>query len=294
LGEIKGCICNSNINMACLKNILAGLVVIFFHQINAQNSSVEISIGSITGTANVLEVDGVNIYYEIYGEGTPLLILHGNGGSAKGRHHMVPELAKDYKVILMDNRCHGKSSCTEELDYTMMARDANSLMLHLGEEEYTIWGHSDGGIIGLILGYEYPGLISRMLISGANLRPDTTALENKLVEFVNRYEEIKDPKLRKQIKLMAHYPNIELERLKSVDVPVMLMVGDRDAIKIEHTIEIFNALPKSNLCVLPGTTHFISSEKPEQIVFWLKELTKSFSMPSTVDIAEEMAKSLFK
>ncbi len=276
--------------------LLPALAVVFFltgFVSIAQNASNEVSIGDLKGVSNTLEANGIKIYYEIYGEGTPLLILHGNSGSVKGRYHMVPELARDYKVILMDSRCHGQSGCSEELNYQMMAEDANSLMAHLNEEAYTIWGHSDGGIIGLILGYKYSERISSMLISGANLRPDSTALENKLVEFVQRYDELEDGRLRKQIKLMAHHPNIKLEKLKEVDVPVMLMVGDRDAIKMEHTLEIFNALPKSNLCVLPGTTHFISNEKPEQIIYWLNKLNESFSMPSTIDIAEQMAKSLF-
>lgn len=255
--------------------------------------AIELETG-LQGYGNFLETASTKIYYEVYGEGIPLLVLHGNSGSVRGRHHMVPDLVKDYKVILMDSRCHGSSSCGEELNYQMMAEDANSLMNHLEEDKYMIWGHSDGGIIGLILGYRYPDRIDRMLISGANIRPDTTALENELVAFTNRYAEIQDPKLRKQIELMALYPNIELEKLKNIDVPVMLMVGDRDAIKMTHTLEIFNALPKANLCVLPGTTHFISSERPEQIIFWLKELTITFSMPSTVDVAEEMAKAIFR
>lgn len=260
-------------------------------EINAQ----EISVGGIKGNRAYLEVPGAKISYELFGEGEPLLILHGNGGSASSRHQLVPQLADDFQVILMDSRCHGNSSCpAKDLNYQDMAEDVHALMEHLGHNNYRIWGHSDGGILGLILGYRFPARIHSMLISGANLRPDSTALHGPLVAFVERYAEIEDPKLRKQIKLMAFHPNIPIEKIEEVEVPVLLMVGDRDAVKMEHTLEIFKALPQANLCILPGTTHFISNERPSQLIYWIKQLKQPFSSPSTIEVAEEMAKMLFK
>lgn len=273
------------------KNTLALLLFLFWGSfLHAQTVQLE----GITGQGAYLQVNGIQIYYEIFGEGEPLLILHGNGGSTRGRHHIIPDLAKDYQVIAMDSRCHGKSDCpTTELNYQGMAEDAHALMKHLGHDKYTIWGHSDGGILGLILGYKHPEQIRSMLISGANIRPDSTALQAKLVEFVQRYEEIPDDRLKRQIKLMAFHPNIPIAKIKEVAVPVVLMVGDRDAVKMEHTLEIFKALPRANLCVLPGTTHFVSHEREDQIIYWLQEMKKPFKQPSTIEIAEQMAKQLF-
>jgi len=276
-----------------MKKMTLLLLACFFIvlQLNAQ----EIMAAGIKGKSAFLEVEGAKIYYEIFGEGTPLLILHGNGGSASSRHKMIPSLVEDYQVILMDNRCHGNSSCpSAELNYQDMAADVSALMDHLGHEDYRIWGHSDGGILGLILGYRFPARIKSMLISGPNLRPDSTALRAKLVDFVQRYSEIPDPRLQKQIKLMAFHPNIPIEKIQEVKVPVVLMVGDRDAITMEHAFEIFNALPQANLCVLPGTSHFVANERPDQVIYWIKQLKQPFRSPSTVKIAEEMAKSLFK
>lgn len=269
--------------------ILCFLVLICGIGLRAQET---ITVGGLTGKSYFIESGNTKIYYEIFGTGAPLLVLHGNGGSSKSVHSLLNELVKEYQVIAMDSRCHGQSGCPEgELNYTSMAEDTNTLMNHLGLTNYTIWGHSDGGIIGLILGYEHPERIGKMLLSGANARPDSSALEGKLVEFVQRYDEIKDPLTRKQIKLMAFHPNIATEDLKRIKVPVMLMVGDRDAIKIEHTVELFRAIPQSNLCVLPGTTHFI--ENPNHLLYWLKELKKPFATPSTIEIAEQFAKQLF-
>lgn len=273
------------------KNTLVLLLCLFCGSFLGAQS---IQLDGVKGQGSYLDANGIKIYYEVFGEGEPLLILHGNGGSTQGRYHLIPSLAKDYQVIAMDSRCHGKSECPEEeLNYQDMAEDVHALMQHLNHKNFTIWGHSDGGILGLILGYKYPASIRSMLISGANIRPDSTALQAKLVEFVQRYEEIPDERLKRQIKLMAYHPNIPIEKIREVKVPVVLMVGDRDAVTMAHTLEIFEALPKANLCVLPGTTHFISHEREDQIIYWLQEMKKPFKQPSTIEIAEQMAKQLF-
>lgn len=272
----------------------SALVLLLYIFLGSALHAQTVQLKGITGQGAYLPANGIQIYYEVFGEGEPLLILHGNGGSTQGRHHIIPDLARHFQVIAMDSRCHGKSDCpASELNYQDMAEDAHALMKHLGHDNYTIWGHSDGGILGLILGYKHPESIHSMLISGANIRPDSTALHAKLVEFVQRYEEIPDERLKKQIKLMAYHPNIPIDKIKEINVPVVLMVGDRDAVKMEHTLEIFEALPRANLCVLPGTTHFVSHEREDQIVFWIQEMKKPFKQPSTVDIAEQMAKQLF-
>ncbi len=248
--------------------------------------------GGIKGKRFSLKRDWGNLSYEVFGKGQPLLILHGNSGSAAGRYHMIPDMLEHYQVIAVDNRCHGRSDCPEgELDYFEMADDVIALMQSLGHEKFSIWGHSDGGILGLIIGYKNTDQIDRMLISGANTR--LSGLKPELLEMMKNYNQISDPRLRSQVALMANQREIPMDSLRKVDVPVMLMVGDRDAVLMSHTMEIFEALPKANLCVLPASSHFISNEKPNHIIYWLKEFKKPFSAPSTVEIANEMAKSIF-
>jgi pimeloyl-ACP methyl ester carboxylesterase len=277
--------------MKRLRPILILWFTIYLIQTEAQK---KISIGELEGESNVLQTDWGEIYYEIFGEGEPLLLLHGNGGSAKGKHAIILRLAKDYLVIAMDSKCHGNSSCPDgDLDYEQMAGDAFTLMEELGYEKYTIWGHSDGGILGLILGYKHSENIHKMLISGANIQAGPKALEPRLVTMMESYEMIPDPKMRKQIKLMVDQPNIPFDSLKKVNVPVLLVVGDRDAVIMEHTMAIFRSLPMANLCVLPGTTHFVEYERQDQMVYWLLDMKNEFKSPSTVQIMEEVAKSIF-
>ena len=246
----------------------------------------------LAGKGYYLDTKWGRSYYEVFGEGDPLIILHGNGGSAKSKRHMAAQFADDQMVIMLDSRCHGKSTCPEEdLDYFELAEDAYRLMEHLGYEKYMIWGHSDGGILGLILGYTHTDKIDRMVLSGANAY--IGGLEPELVKFISDYEKVKDPALRKQVKLMYDQRPIPMHELRKVNVPVLLMVGDRDAVLLAHTVEMFHTLPMAQLCVLPGTTHFIENEKKDQLVFWVNEFRKPFSTPSTLSVVERVAQSLF-
>lgn len=271
------------------RNTIITFCALLIFNLQAQQKVV---FNDLTGTGHYLDTEWGETYFEVFGEGDPLLILHGNGGSAKSKRHITEQFAKTKMVIAIDSRCHGNSSCPDDdLDYFELAKDVYRVMEHLGYDKYEIWGHSDGGILGLILGYTHTDRIDRMLISGANA--NLKGLESELVEIMSNYEKIGNPVLKKHIKLMYKQRPIPMEELRKVNVPVMLMVGDRDAVQLEHTIALFRTLPMAQLCILPGTTHFIENEKKEQLIYWFNELQKPFATPSTVQIAEQMAKSLF-
>jgi len=92
---------------------------------------------------------------------------------------------------------------------------------------------------------------------------------------------------------MVEHPHIDFAQLGKINAPVMIVSGDRDAVLLEHSIRIFRSIPNSNLCILPASTHFVNTEKPNLMLFWLNEFfTKKFTKPSTVDwaikVAEEM------
>lgn len=270
-----------------------GLMLLLIAMIMVAQAQTKIELdGGEKGKRFTLELDWGNLNYEVFGKGEPLLVLHGNGGSAKGKYHIIPQLLEDYQVIAVDSKCHGRSSCPEgDLDYFEMAEDVMTLMQKLGHDKYSIWGHSDGGILGLIIGYKQTEKVDRMLISGANTR--LSGLKPELVAMMKNYEQIPHEMTKRHVALMVNQSEIPMDSIRKISVPVMLMVGDRDAVQMAHTMEIFEALPMSNLCVLPASSHFIGNEKPNHIVYWLREFKKSFSAPSTVEIAKSMAESLF-
>ncbi len=146
-----------------------------FHSVYAQQDSLP-KYGHNPQAGRIYNNKGVNVYYEVYGQGKPLVLLHGNGGSIGSRAKLIPEFAKRYQVIALDSRCHGKTGCPRGyLTYEQMASDVCAVLNHLKIDSTYIWGHSDGGIIGLLMAINYPKKVKKLLATGANLRPDTTA-----------------------------------------------------------------------------------------------------------------------
>lgn len=209
-------------------------------------------------------IRGFNMYYEIYGAGKPLLIIHGNGGSIKDFSNQVPYFSKEYKVILADSRAQGKSADTSDmLNYEMMADDLNALLDHLHLDSCFVIGWSDGGINGLLLAMRHPEKVKKLAITGANLWPDTTAVEPSLHRWLANYVDslsgvVQTPEVKHQYKLMAMMtkePNITLEQLHAVSCPTLVIGGDHDALLPKHTLLIAEAIPQSYLWILPNSGH---------------------------------------
>lgn len=116
---------------------------------------------------------GIKLYYEIYGQGKPLLMIHGNGGSLANFKYQIPYFAKHYKVIAVDSRAQGKSvDSSSTLNYEMMADDMMALLDAMHIDSAYVIGWSDGGINGLLLAIRHPEKVKKLAITGANLRPD--------------------------------------------------------------------------------------------------------------------------
>ena len=131
------------------------------------------------------DVNGIKMYYEEYGEGDPVFLIHGNGGDIQSMGYQIDHFKNSYRVIVADNRGHGKSELnTDSLTYVEMTRDWAGLATSLNIDSINIIGWSDGGIIGLLLGIHYPGKINKIVTMGANIRPDTSAVYSWAVNSV--------------------------------------------------------------------------------------------------------------
>lgn len=276
-----------------MKRLTVWFVTVLFISLSTAAQST-ITYGNNATAGKYALVNGIRMYYEIYGEGQPLLLLHGNGGSIGSRVNEIPYFAKKYKVIAVDSRCHGKTECkTGDLNYEMMAADVNDLLNQLKIDSCLIWGHSDGGILGLIMAYTYPNKVKKLITTGANVQPDSTAIFPQLLALSKMYPMIPDTMMQKQIKLTIHHPNISFSKLKTIKAPVLVMAGDRDAIREEHTVKIFQSIPNAQLCILPGSTHFVANEKPILFQMLAAEFfDKPFTKPSTVEMMQKYAEQL--
>lgn len=236
------------------------------------------------------KVNGIDLYYEIYGTGKPLVMLHANSGSISSAEENLPFFADYYQVIAVDMRAHGKSIDNEtELTYELMASDISALLDVLKIDSTYVLGHSDGAIVAIFLALNHPDKIKKAVLISPNVVSDTTGIEapayNDMVETMKTLTDQKDKQL---YTLMLEHPNIAFARLKAIDAEVLIVSGDRDVIPLPHTVAIFKNIPNSNLCVIPGTTFLAQWEKPElfqSIV--LDFFNKPFSKPSTLDWYEK-------
>lgn len=218
------------------------------------------------------EINGIKLYYETYGEGPPVLVLHGGTGFIESMHYQISDLAKDHLVIAPDSRGHGRSSDGEgPLHYAQMADDMLALMDHLKIEKADIVGWSDGGIIALDLAIRHPDRVGHVVVSGANFdtnglaeMPDLNAdPEGESVaaqrDFYKRLAP--DPAhwpvfYRKVLTMWASEPHYTVEQLATIKSPVLVMAGEHDSIKREHTDALAKAIPLSQEVIIPGASHF--------------------------------------
>jgi len=209
-----------------------------------------------------VNVNGVKLYYEIYGEGSPLLLLHGAGQSINAFKAQIDFFSKHYKVIALDSRGRGRSTDNaDELTYMNQAKDVKEFLDILELDSVAIIGWSDGGIIGLIMAMKYPERVNKLVAMGANIHPNGL-FPKRLQYHKERLEKLEvDEKLKKTInykitKQLIHYPQLTFEDLKSITAPTLVMAGDHDVIKDIHTLKIFQAIPNANLAIFPGETHW--------------------------------------
>lgn len=260
---------------------------------NVSNGQVQLSpnFGDNKEAGNFKKINGIDIYYEVYGTGKPLIFLHGNGGSIRSASAKIEYFKKYFKVIAIDSRGHGKSidTTTKQLTYLQMANDIKVLLDTLNIDSAFVSGQSDGGILGLLLAINYPNKISKLATYGANIFPGKKAVFDEIDNMVmDTLKVTKDFNTKRLYSLLAYQPNITTNDLKKIKCPTLIMSGDRDVIRLEHSIKIFNNIKNSNFFVMPGATHFGSYEKPELFdLILLDFLNNPFSKISTVDILTE-------
>jgi len=225
----------------------------------------KVPYGSNPATGKFYDIRGFKMYCEIYGEGQPLLIIHGNGGSINNFIYQIPYFSKKYKVIIADSRAQGKSKDDgDSLSYEMMADDYGALLSALKVDSAFVIGWSDGGIEGLLLAIRHPEKVKKLAITGANIVPDTTAVPQEIWDVVMpsytalKNKAVKTPQEKnewKLVQLLAAQPHIPIRDLNKIKIPTLVIGGDHDVIKPSHTLLIFQNIPNADLWILPNSGH---------------------------------------
>ena len=236
-----------------------------------------------TDRSGEAQVNGIRIHYRVYGQGSPVIFLHGGLANSDYWGHQVPAVAARHTVILMDSRGHGRSTRdTRAYGYDLMADDVVALMDHLKIARADIVGWSDGGILGIDLALRHKDRVGKVFAFAANTLTsgikDNVEKNPTFAAYIERagheYEaQSATPKqygsfVDQISKMWAEQPNWSDAQLAAIATPILVVDGDHDeAIKREHTEYMAAAIPHAGLLILPSASHFAFLQDPKMFNF---------------------------
>jgi pimeloyl-ACP methyl ester carboxylesterase len=223
---------------------------------------------------------GVRTYYEVYGEGEPLVLLHGGLATAESWVMQVPALAEGYRVYVPERRGHGRTSdAAGPITYEMMAADTAAFLDATGTGAANLVGWSDGAVVGMLVALRRPELVRKLVVIGQYFNfegevPEFRAMIDfwgtDLPEALHEVYDRVSPDgpehfpvvLEKMMRMWREEPDLAFSELAGVRAPVLLMQGDDDIVKVEHSAALAATLPEAQLAVVPGSSHMAPLEKP--------------------------------
>ncbi|SEJ84436.1 Pimeloyl-ACP methyl ester carboxylesterase [Dyadobacter sp. SG02] len=223
-------------------------------------------------TSGYAPVNGLKMYYEVYGnDGIPLVLIHGGGSTIETSFsNILPELAAFSKIIAVELQAHGRTSDRDAPEsFQQDADDVAALLRYLKVEKANVLGFSDGGCTTMQLAGHHPELINKIIVVASNYTRagmidgffemmDNASLDNMPAPLKEYYLKVNpDPKGlqtmfnkdRERRRTFADWPQSDLTRIQA---PALIMMGDKDVIRTEHIVEISKLIPKAELVILPG------------------------------------------
>lgn len=224
-----------------------------------------------TFSSGYANVNGLNMYYEIYGEGKPLVLVHGGGSTIQSSFEkIIPVLAKSRKVIAVELQAHGRTSDRNaDLSFEQDADDIAALLTNLGIAQADFLGFSNGGTTVLQLAIRHPQIVDKMILGSALAKRDGVpawfwdfmqgaSLENMPGQLKAAYKKVAPDSNGLQImhdrdaKRMVNFKDIPDELIASVKAPTLIIIGDKDIITPEHAIALSRQIPNARLAIIPG------------------------------------------
>ena len=231
------------------------------------------------------DVNGLKMYYEVYGNGKPIVLLHGSYMNIPlNWSHIIPMLTKDRKVIVTEMQAHGRTKdIARELSYEGMADDVSGLLKHLKVDSADVVGYSMGGGVAFQFAVRHPEQLRRLVILSGTYTHDGWWPDVEAMYSTFTADMFKGSPIQKQYDSLGNDPakfeeyvkkviSIDLKPydwskdVRKIHAPIFMAIGDADGIRYEHAVELFKAkgggkmgdihgLPKSRLAIIPGTTH---------------------------------------
>ena len=248
------------------------LLMIIPFIVNAQQG---IPYGDNAGAGHYIVLNGVRHYYEMYGSGRPLLLIHGNRTATKGWAGQIGYFSKQYTVYSVDCRGRGKSDLGHDtLTFTQIASDMADFIRILKLDSVSVIGKSDGAIVAILMGIYHPANIAKIVAFAGNMQPDSTALYPRAIAEITKERKAAEQMLaakdttknwlveKQRLRMDEFQPHINASDLARIKVPVLVMSCDRDVIQLSHTLWIYKNIRLANLCILPGETHQVARTNP--------------------------------
>lgn len=226
---------------------------------------------SIPSEKGYSDVNGIKMYYEIYGEGKPLVLLHGGGSTIQttfGR--VIPALAAHRKVIAVEMQAHGRTSDrAQDESFEQDADDVAALLKNLHIDKADFFGFSNGGTTTVQIAIRHPEIVDKMVLGSALCKrsgmPSFFWDFMKQAKLSNMPEELKVAYVQvapnanglqvmhdKDAKRMVNFKDIPDAQVAAIKAPVLIIIGDKDIIQPEHAIEMHKQMVNSELAIIPG------------------------------------------
>lgn len=215
-------------------------------------------------------MNDIQLHYIEQGQGQHLILLHGNGEDSSYFVYQISYFSRNYRVIAIDTRGHGKSPRGEKpFSIRQFSEDLKDCLEAMNIAKTILLGFSDGGNIALEFALKYPERVEKLVLNGANLFPSgVKAIYQWPIEVGYRMAKLfakKSEKARQNAEmlgLMVNEPNIDLSELARLTMPVLVVAGSKDMIKESHTRLIYKSLPNAQLNIIEGD-HFVANKNPE-------------------------------
>jgi pimeloyl-ACP methyl ester carboxylesterase len=227
-----------------------------------------------------VQTGDVNTWYDEHGEGDPLVLLHGGLVDARFFEPNLGALAEHFHVYTPERRGHGHTpDVPGPITYQLMADDTIAFLETVVREPADLVGHSDGAFVAMLVAMQRPELVKRLvMISGGFSKageavPDMEWDVDAITEFLGpAYAEVSPDGAghfrvvaAKIGEMAAKEPNLKAADLAAVTARSLVMFSDDDLVTMGHVVEMYDALPNAELAVVPGTSHFLTQEKPHLV-----------------------------
>lgn len=227
--------------------------------------------GKLAFDSGYSEVNGLKMYYEIYGQGKPLVLIHGGGSTIQSNFgKVIPLFAKNRKVIAVELQAHGRTSDRNaDLTFEQDADDIATLLKNLNIDKADFFGFSNGGTTTLQIAIRHPEIVNKIILGSALAKRNgvpgwfwnfmkQAKLENMPEQLKTAYKQVAPDTNGLQVmhdrdaKRMVNFKDIPDEQIQSIKVPTLIIIGDKDVITPEHAIDLHRQIANSELAIIPG------------------------------------------